>query len=376
MNYKSIQALALSLLFSMSTFASTEKNDSTEVANVVLRKWLDGSYLSSQIFLGYQYYNFPNSGANEFVVKRGYINFSKDISPFIVGRITPDITIDQEGDGEGDVELRLKYCYMQFKIPTWSFITEPSIYIGQVFTPWIEFEEKINRYRVEGAHFLNRIKQTPSADFGVTFTTLIGGKLDSDYRKLVNSRYAGKFGSIAIGIYNGGGYHALEKNSNKTFQWRVSIRPLPKSLTGFQLSATGVIGKGNTNLSPQWNMKSIALSYEHEWFNITGQGYSAIGDYAGCLIDETTGNSLLNKGNSAFAEIKLLKKKVSLIGRYDFQNVKSNGNWLHSTRYIAGIAYHLTGRNKIMLDYNQLVHSNNHPLADEQLFEILLELAL
>lgn len=375
MKFKSI-VLSITILFSISTFASTEKNDSTEVANAVLRKWLDGSYLSSQIFIGYQYYNNPNKGKNEFVVKRGYINFSKDISPIIIGRITPDITIDQDGDGEGDVELRLKYCYMQFKIPSYSFITEPSIFVGQVFTPWIEFEEKINRFRVEGSHFLDRIKQIPSADFGITLTTLIGGKLDSNYRKLVNSRYAGKYGSVAIGIYNGGGYHALEKNSNKTFQWRVSIRPLPKSLTGFQLSATGVIGKGNTSLSPLWNMNAFALSYEHEWFNLTGQFYSAYGNYSGSLVDDITGKALLNKGSSAFAEIKVLKKKVSLVGRYDFQNVKSNIDWQNSKRYIAGIAYHIKGRNKIMIDYNQLVRSNNHPLVGEQLFEILLELAL
>jgi hypothetical protein len=357
------------------TYATSPQIDSTD-ASKLLSKWLDGSYLSSQIFLGYQHHLSPDNKLNEFVIKRGYINFSKDISPFLSGRITPDITIDREGDGEGDVEMRLKYCYIEFKAPTWKFLTEPSFFIGQVFTPWIEFEEKINRYRVEGAHFLDRVKQTPSADFGIAFTTLLGGKLSDAYQKRVNNkRYAGRIGSLALGLYNGGGYHAIEKNNNKTFQWRLSLRPLPEWLTGFQINGTGAIGKGNIPESPKWNFNLIALSYEHEWFVITGQYYKAIGSFDGLLIDEITYKPLKNFGTSYFGEVKLFNKKISLIGRFDIQSVSKGDELLGSTRFIAGIAYHISGRNKFIIDYNIFNVSANNPKPKERILEVLFELA-
>jgi hypothetical protein len=363
------------LLIATGSSATNYQTDSTETSKL-LSKWLDGSYLYSQIFLGYQYHLSTDNGLNEFVIKRGYINFSKDITPFLSGRITPDITIDREGDGEGDVEMRLKYCYIQFKAPSWKFLTEPSFFIGQVFTPWIEFEEKINRYRVEGSHFLDRVKQTPSADFGIAFTALLGGKLSDDFQKRINNkRYAGRFGSLAIGLYNGGGYHAIEKNNNKTFQWRLSIRPLPNLLTGFQVSGTGTIGKGNIPESPKWIFNSAVLSYEHEWFVITGQYYKAIGNFDGSLIDNITYEPLKNYGTSYFGEVKLLNKKISIIGRLDMQTVNKGNEFLESTRYIAGIAYHLSGRNKLIFDYNMLNVSSNNAKPEERILEILFELA-
>lgn len=371
------QCILLSGFFFISTdsSATSYQTDSTE-ASKLLSKWLDGSYLSSQIFLGYQHHLSSDNGLNEFVIKRGYINFSKDITPFLSGRITPDITIDREGDGEGDVEMRLKYCYIQFRAPSWSFLTEPSFFIGQVFTPWIEFEEKINRYRVEGSHFLDRVKQTPSADFGIAFTTLLGGKLGDDFQKNINNkRYAGRFGSLAVGLYNGGGYHAIEKNNNKTFQWRLSIRPLPDLLTGFQVSGTGTIGKGNIPESPKWIFNSAVLSYEHEWFVITGQYYKAIGDFEGSLIDNITYESLKNYGTSYFGEVKLFNKKISIIGRLDMQSVNKGNEFLESRRYIAGIAYHLSGRNKFIIDYNVFNVSANNPKPKERTLEVLFELA-
>lgn len=332
------------------------------------------SFLSTQIFLGYMYYLEPQRGFNEFVVKRGYINFSKDLTSYLSGRITPDITLDREGDGEGDVEMRLKYCYMQFKIPNWVFLYDPSFYVGQVFTPWIEFEEKINRYRVEGAHFLDRVKQTPSADFGVAFTSLLGGLVNENYRRKVNDKYPGKYGSLAMGLYNGGGYHALEKNKNKTFQWRISLRPFTNNLPGFQLSASGAIGKGNIPEMPEWHFNSIFLSYEHEWFTTTTQYFSAIGNASGRMIDETTKKSLPNQGASLFSEIKLFRKKASIIGRFDWFEINETSGSSVSERIIFGMAYHVSGRNKVMLNYNYL-NSRAASVPSEKIIELMLELA-
>jgi len=62
------------------------------------------------------------------LVKRGYITFQKKLYNYLSGRLTPDLTIDKESDGEGALEMRLKYCYIELKSnETWGIITEPII---------------------------------------------------------------------------------------------------------------------------------------------------------------------------------------------------------------------------------------------------------
>ncbi|HOP03686.1 MAG TPA: hypothetical protein PL017_03845 [Tenuifilaceae bacterium] len=364
--------IVLLVAFSQS-FAQAE-SDSLSTFEKKITALLSDSKVTAQLFLGYQHHVTSNDNFNEFAVKRGYITFRKSINPFLSGRITPDITIDREGDGEGDVEMRLKYCFMQLQHPTLNgFFTEPAILLGQVFTPFIEFEEKINLYRVEGAHFLDRIKQVSSADFGVTVTSLIGGKMDEGYQKRINKNHAGRYGSLALGVYNGGGYHSLEKNANKTIQWRLSVRPLPNFLPGFQASFTGALGKGNTSQEPDWNLYAGFLSYEHEFFALTGQYFTATGNHLGLLID-ANGNSLTNSGYSFFADVRLFKKKVSLFGRWDYTET-AYLNPASSSRYIGGVAYHILGKTKVVADYHFLDNSSSHPEPDLGIFELMFELA-
>lgn len=366
-------------LFIILVYVNNDAYTQTEADSIIqiqkrIEQLISNNQVSAQLFLGYQYHNAVGDDHNEFGIKRGYISFRKNITPYLSGRITPDITIDREGDGEGDVEMRLKYCFAELSNPDMKgFFTEPSILIGQVYTPFIEYEEKINLYRVEGSHFLDRIKQISSADFGVTFTSLIGGKMEADYQERVNKNHAGKYGSFAFGVYNGGGYHSLEKNDNKTFQWRLTLRPLPYFIPGLQASFTGAIGKGNTPEAPDWNLYSGFLSYECEYFVLTGQYYKAKGDHLGKLTN-VDGFSLNNQGHSLFSEIKLFKKKASIFGRWDYNEI-SDANKIFSSRYIMGAAYHIQGKTKIVVDYNFLDNNEGNPHPDMGIFEIILELA-
>jgi len=77
----------------------------------------------------------------------------------------------------------------------------------------IDFEEHINRYRVQGTMFLRRYNVVNIADYGIIIVSLFWDELDESHRLAVNLNYAGRNGSIAFGIYNGGGYHAIEQNS-------------------------------------------------------------------------------------------------------------------------------------------------------------------
>ncbi|BDX36945.1 hypothetical protein CYCD_03000 [Tenuifilaceae bacterium CYCD] len=364
-------SIIIVVLGSLNVFSQTLA-DSIYQQNQRILKILESSSVSTQIFLGFRYYEEENKNYNEFTIKRGYITFQKSLNNHISGRITPDLTVDQEGDGMGDLEMRLKYCYMELKDDEeYGIFSNPKLLVGEVFTPWIEFEEKINEYRVIGSHFMDKTAILSSADFGIVTTALLGGKVNESYQKQVSKAYPGKYGSIALGIFNGGGYHALENNNNKTFQWRLSIRPLPEMMTGLQLSYTGVIGKGNTKLYPDWKLHAGIVSYEDNLCTLTGQYFKGKGNHTGEFAD-STGKSYNVYGYSTFAELKLIHNKVSIFGRYDYMNTDELTQKVESTQEVIGIAYHIYGKNKIVLDFNR----NKVDGESKGVFEVMVELAL
>ena len=80
---------------------------------------------SGQFFLSYDHISTEGEVSNEFILKRGYITFRRDIHERISVRFTQDVTIDQEGDGEGDIELRLKYALVNLTLNDLSIIRNP-----------------------------------------------------------------------------------------------------------------------------------------------------------------------------------------------------------------------------------------------------------
>jgi hypothetical protein len=57
-------------------------------------------------------------------------------------RYTQDITLDEEGEDSGNIELRLKYLYLKAKMNSFLFFTNSYVELGVVHTPWIDFEQK------------------------------------------------------------------------------------------------------------------------------------------------------------------------------------------------------------------------------------------
>ena len=327
--------------------------------------------IKGQWFLSYQAGEIKGNEFNQFFLKRGYITVEKSLSAKITGRITPDISVDREGDGEGDVELRLKYCYLKYELPSTKIFTKPFIEFGLVHRPWLDFEGHINHYRVQGTMFLERNKIFNSADYGVTLVSYFGGEMDDDYKKNVSKSYPGKYGSLAVGIYNGGGYHAIEKNTNKTIEGRFTVRPLVQSFPGLQLTYLGAIGKGNTESAPDWALHAGFLSWEHQNFVLTGMYFSGEGNSSGSAV-QSFGEPLRQDGYSFFGEFKFFSQKFSVIGRYDYFNSETELNNSISQRFIMGLAYHFIKGCKILFDYDS-VETNNSNKKEDSIFELAVE---
>ncbi len=105
--------------------------------------------------------------------------------------------------------------------------------------------------------FLDINKVVSSADFGLVFISYFGGEMSDSYKKKVNKSYAGRYGSMALGIFNGGGYHALEKNMNKSIEGRVTIRPLPDLIPGCRLPDMVLMAREILNPHPTGIMAQL-----------------------------------------------------------------------------------------------------------------------
>ena len=331
----------------------------------------DALTIKGQWFLSYQAGNVKEQDFNQFLLKRGYITVERNLSSKITGRITPDISVDREGDGMGDIELRLKYCYLKYNLPNSAIFTKPSIEFGLAHRPWLDFEEHINRYRVQGTMFLERNNIFNSADYGVTLVSYLGGEMDDEYQKNVSKSYPGKYGSLAIGIYNGGGYHAIEKNTNKTIEGRLTVRPLIQSIPGLQLTYLGAFGKGNTESAPDWALNAGFLSWENQNFVLTGMYFSCEGNSFGSAV-QSFGEPIKQDGYSIFGELKLCSQKFSVIARHDYFNSKIKPNKISTNRYITGLAYHFLKGCKIVLDYDT-VETNEVNKNRDSIYELAVE---
>ncbi|MCK4753901.1 MAG: hypothetical protein KAS58_01630 [Calditrichia bacterium] len=308
--------------------------------------------IGGQWFLAYLDGTLDDERVNLFTVTRGYINIKAKLNESLSGRITPDVSIDQEGDGAGDLELRLKYAYLKWSLPNILFFTKPYFELGLVHRPWLNYEENVIGYRVEGTMFLPRNGIVNSADFGVTFVALLGGEMSKEYQKSVSKSYPGRYGSIVIGVYNGGGYHAFERNTNKPIEGRITLRPFPDFIPGLQVSYTGAYGKGNTIKAPDWSLNMGYVSWETRRFILTGSYYKGIGDFRGRAID-SLGNSLDQDGYSAYGELKFPQLNLGIIARFDYFERHEFDEVINNRRYIAGISYRFYKNSKFLITFDR-----------------------
>ncbi|MCF7833365.1 MAG: hypothetical protein K9N05_07315, partial [Candidatus Marinimicrobia bacterium] len=279
---KRLLAFLLTLLFVFSGLLAQETSKDAPVVDTSVK-------ISGLWFMAYRG-NIPSEGDDTFGLKRGYLTFKKNFNDKFSIRYTQDITIDKEGDDAGNVEIRFKYCYLKMDLPEFLFFKKPWIEVGLVHQPWIEFEQKINTYRVQGKMFMEKYGVTSSADFGFNAVALLGGELSEEARKKVDSSLPGKYGSVSFGVYNGGGYHAIEVNNNKTVEGRLSLRPFPGFMPGLQFSYGFAFGQENDTLSNQYNYNVFMISYETAKTTLTAQGYKGVGFHGG------GGMNLFNEG--------------------------------------------------------------------------------
>jgi hypothetical protein len=307
---------------------------------------------------------------SRFNVTRGYIDIRKDMTSYFGFRATPDV----HQDGSGDWKLRLKYLYGAFKWAGHGFLGKSYAEVGLAHVPWLDFEEHINRFRMQGTMFLERNGLFNSADVGILVGGDLGEEMPEDYRAHVNSHYAGRWGSFGVGVYNGGGYHAASNNNNLVIEGRLSLRPVPNVVPGLQVSLLGITGKGNTADSPDWDVLAAMLSYESRYLVATGQYYDGTGNQSGTAVDGD-GDSLDQDGYSVFAEIRLpQREEFSVFSRYGRFDTDANDSAADvRKRFIIGAAWQFLKGNYWVVDYDRVQHSEPG-IPDEHSVAVTLQI--
>jgi hypothetical protein len=196
--------------------------------------------------------------SNAFNVTRTYINITGNISHNIAFRITPDITRETELAGAGtsiagNYVFRLKYGFAQFNLDdhlnpgrTGSWIR-----LGVQQTPFVDYMEGIYRYRFQGTLFEEREGFLSSSDIGASF----------------HYNFSHNYGEVHTGFYNGETYTKPEANSQKGFQIRGTLRPLPRDplLRGLRINAfwdkDAYVKNGDRNRT------ILGATYEHTYVN-------------------------------------------------------------------------------------------------------------
>jgi hypothetical protein len=361
-----MRVLLTMLLASAVIGTSVSAAEDSQLDNLVQRP--GGLTVEGLHYLSYQGGKTSNGADyNEFLIKRGYLTVKKELKSWLGSRITVDVRQDESGD----MKVRLKYIYADVKIPNAGPVTKPHLEFGMVPTPWLSFETAINRYRMRDKMYIQRAGVITSSDIGLVVMGNLLGDIDREYREAVNSKYPGRYGSFAVGVYNGGGYSAHENNQNKVVQARLSIRPLPAPVPGLQLSGYYNFGKGNqAGMSDEiddWETIAGMVSYEHRYLTMTAQYVTGKGNYTGAWSDDSTYG-----GYSVFGEGKL-GQHWRIIGQYDYFDYDIDVEDDAVQRAMGGVAFDFGGGDVLLVDYEVKTHEQEG-LDDETRFQVTLQI--
>jgi hypothetical protein len=274
-------------------------------------------------------------GANRFEVNRAYVTLSGALSERVSGRITTDAIRE---DGE-ELEVRLKYAFVTYR-PERSAI---AVRFGLTQTPFVEFEEGVWGYRMQGSIPADRLRYLSSSDLGVA----------------VDGRWGeGDAVRGTIGVYNGEGWARGEVDSGKDLMARLTVRLArtdePGAFGGLRATAYGGMGS-----PPGGGVRQRALgmlSWRTRRLTVAGQ-YLVTRDRQDAGTGETVDARLVN----TFAVLRLPGTQVDLIGRLELHDPDRGVEAGRQTRWTAGVGHALSPELRILGSLEHLSYQGGAP---------------
>jgi hypothetical protein len=146
-------------------------------------------------------------------------------------------------------------------------------------------------------------------------------------------------------------------NEDKSVQGRLTLRPLPDVIPGFQLSGLAIIGEGNQagepDEIPDLQVYNLMASYQFPKGTVTAQYVTGEGNQKGSWYElDDTSLAQEYDGFSLFGEYKV-GPHWRLIAGYDDFNRTPVEQDLSFTRIHGGVGYDFGGANILLLDFDQ-----------------------
>ena len=257
---------------------------------------------------------------NQFSIQRAYINLLGRFSGGITTRVTTDIAPSVIGNQQ----IRLKYAFLTWT-PTNSNLTYK---FGLVQTPYVDWEETLWDYRMQGPVAVDRNLYMSSADVGVG----VDGRWNNEQ---VNAQFL---------FFNGEGYSGGVGDNHKDAGARVSVR-LSKTNDASRvggLRVTGYAGVGKANGGADRNRLLGIVSYKSQQLTVAAE-YVA-------TKDDTTNGTIL----SAFGVYRFSGSKVGAIGRVDVVDPNTDVPDNKQTRVIAGLSYQVQSNVRVLANVDLL----------------------
>ncbi len=274
----------------------------------------------------------PSTNSN-FDITRAYLNVIGRFSGGIMTRLTGDI---YQNTNDGSRSYRLKYAFVNWT-PEGSALTYR---FGLMTTPWLDWEEALWDYRMQGPMAVDRNKYMSAADFGAG----VDGNINSE---LVD---------FQASVFNGNNYSGAEGDQHKAYAARVSVRVMGSDdgsrVGGMRL--TGYAQGGAPTSGGERNRFIAMASYRSKTLTLAGE-YVA-------TTDSTTGYSPATakpqvKGSilSAFGVYHFPSSPLAVIARLDIVDPNTANNTTATsndkrTTLIAGVSYQLSPNLRLLAD--------------------------
>jgi hypothetical protein len=285
---------------------------------------------------------------NNFDITRAYVNLIGRFAGGVGARVTLDVN---RPAGDNSLRYRLKYAFATYT-PVNSALT---FKLGMIHTPWLDWEEALWDYRMQGQMAMERA--IPGAPAGTT-----GYLTSSDIGFGVDGKWGPDKVNMQLTFVNGEGYSGGPGDQRKDIEGRVSFRLMDTNdssrVGGLRLTGYGQYGKPTAGGKRQRFLGM--LSYRSKAVTLAGE--FAVTKDSGAATTQ-----ILRDGQviSGFGVFHFPGSKAAAIARVDFtkpdKNAPSTTPGFTSTRYIAGLSYQLSPNLRLLGDVDWLSYKNAAP---------------
>lgn len=277
---------------------------------------------------------------NNFDVTRAYVNVTGQLGKGLASRVTSDL----HREADGSLALRLKYAYLAWT-PKGSPLT---VRAGETQTPWLDFEETLWDYRMQGPVPLDREGYLTSSDFGLA----------------VDGTWGHDAVNLSAGVFNGEGYSKTPGDRRKDLEGRVSVRLLAtddRSRTGgLRLSLYGGVGKPTGG---GLRNRYVALaSYRSKLLTLAAE-LALTRDRLDNPPAPATPSTTATHGRlaSAFAVLRIPRSRFGVIGRVDVVDRDTGTPNDRLTRSMGGVSFQATPNLRLLADVEHTSYQGGAP---------------